>query len=92
MVGYVCLILSGDPIWVYSGLLGGALWAMGNALVPTAIRLVGLGISFLLWSIVSLLIGWCSGKFGLFGLQSEEVSLPLLNDLGEAFFHFYVVI
>jgi len=85
LIGYVCLLICGDPIWVLNGLIGGALWATGNAFVPVAIRWAGLGIAFLLWSISNLLTGWCVGKFGLFNLDPQPVATPWLNNFGPVF-------
>jgi hypothetical protein len=48
---------------------GGFLWCTGNILTVPIVRLIGLGIGLLLWSMVSLLVGWASGRFGLFGLK-----------------------
>jgi len=85
LTGYACLFCSGDAIWVLDGMIGGALWAAGNSVVPVCINWTGLGISFLLWSITSLLVGWCVGKFGLFGVIPSTVATPWLNDLGPVF-------
>lgn|SRR3990167_2952695 len=82
LTGYACLFISNNPIWVLEGFVGGALWAVGNAVVPLCIKWVGLGIAFLLWSITNLLMGWCVGKFGFFGVETETIPVPWLNDLG----------
>lgn len=82
LVGYACLFICGQPIWVLDGFIGGILWAAGNAVVPLCIQWAGLALPFLLWSITNLLMGWLVGKFGLFGVEPESVPIPWLNDLG----------
>jgi hypothetical protein len=47
-----------------------------------------LGISFLLWSIISLLIGWSTGKWGWFGVDPTTVQHNYINDLGIYYFPF----
>jgi glucose uptake protein GlcU len=63
-------------------LLGGFLWTTGNMFVPVAIRFIGMGLGLILWGCVSMLIGWASGKFGLFGLKKQEIGDPVMNYIG----------
>eukprot|EP01094_Clydonella_sp_ATCC50884_P026426 TRINITY_DN7243_c0_g1_i2.p1 TRINITY_DN7243_c0_g1~~TRINITY_DN7243_c0_g1_i2.p1 ORF type:complete len:215 (-),score=43.03 TRINITY_DN7243_c0_g1_i2:735-1379(-) len=82
LVGYACVPLGGDAYWNYNGVMGGALWAIGNALVPTVIRFIGMGLGLLLWSVGNLLLGWITGKFGLFGVAKSSVETEWMNDVG----------
>lgn len=63
-------------------LLGGFLWCTGNMLCPIAIRCIGMGLGLLVWGSVSMIMGWASGRFGLFGLTKQSVSDPTLNTIG----------
>ena len=63
-------------------ILGGFLWCTGNMLCPIAIRFIGMGLGLILWGCTSMLIGWASGKFGLFGLNKQAISDPVMNYIG----------
>jgi len=63
-------------------MLGGILWCIGNAMAVTIIKCIGLGLGMCLWGSVSLMMGWASGTFGLFGLNQETVPRPILNYIG----------
>eukprot|EP00002_Diphylleia_rotans_P009774 TRINITY_DN20127_c0_g1_i1.p1 TRINITY_DN20127_c0_g1~~TRINITY_DN20127_c0_g1_i1.p1 ORF type:complete len:358 (+),score=75.47 TRINITY_DN20127_c0_g1_i1:55-1128(+) len=80
-VGYACTLFN-DFVFVSSGILGGSLWALGNLLVPLAIRLAGLGPAFCLWSTGNLLTGWAVGKFGAFGVSKSDLANDGLNVAG----------
>jgi len=89
--GFLFMFLAGESPQIqchhtvtfeWFGLLGGALWATGNLLVPTAINFLGVGLALLLWSCANLLWGWCIGVFGLFGTEKEEIAIPALNYVG----------
>lgn len=43
-----------------------------------------MGLGLILWGSSSLLCGWASGTFGLFGLKRQPVSNPMLNYIGVA--------
>lgn len=63
-------------------MLGGFLWCTGNMLCGPAIQLIGLGLALLLWGSSSMLLGWSSGTFGLFGLKPQAIADPTLNYMG----------
>jgi glucose uptake protein GlcU len=63
-------------------LLGGFLWCTGNMLCPIAIRFIGMGLGLLVWGCISMIMGWASGRFGLFGLHKQEIGNPGLNTVG----------
>ncbi|KAF4094117.1 hypothetical protein AMELA_G00009280 [Ameiurus melas] len=65
-----------------AAMLGGMIWATGNICLVPVVKCVGLGLGMLLWGASGLLIGWASSLFGLFGLEPEVVSRPLLNYCG----------
>lgn len=79
IVGIISMFIVGKAVFVYTGLIGGSLWAMGNLCVIPIVKLIGLGLGMLLWGSTSLITGFFVGKFGLFGLHKDQVSYPGLN-------------
>ena len=65
-------------------LLGGALWCTGNLLSVPAIKLIGLGLSLLIWGVSNMCVGWASSTFGILGVQTQHVAKPALNYSGAA--------
>ncbi|XP_012885262.1 PREDICTED: transmembrane protein 144 isoform X3 [Dipodomys ordii] len=77
----VNLILRCPKFWPFA-MLGGCIWATGNIAVVPIIKTIGLGLGILIWGSFNALTGWASSRFGWFGMDSEEVSKPLLNYIG----------
>jgi len=73
IVGLCTIFINGKSLFVYSGLLGGSLWASGNLCVVPIVKTIGLGLGFLIWGSTSLLTGFFVGKFGLFGVDHQVV-------------------
>jgi glucose uptake protein GlcU len=71
------LMIQNFPEFHGLAILGGFLWCTGNMLCPIAIRLIGMGMGLLVWGTISMIMGWASGTFGLFGLKKQEI-----NDFG----------
>lgn len=65
-------------------MLGGALWATGNLLAVPTINFIGLSMGLLIWGSVNMLVGWATGRFGLFGVDQEAVDSEALNYSGVA--------
>uniref|UniRef100_A0A6B2LA77 EamA domain-containing protein n=1 Tax=Arcella intermedia TaxID=1963864 RepID=A0A6B2LA77_9EUKA len=84
MASFVVFSTRGFPQFEPLAMLGGFLWCTGNIMVVPIIRCIGLSMGMLIWGLVNLLMGWCSGTFGLFGLHKEEVKNPGLNYAGAA--------
>lgn len=74
----------GFPHFHPLAMLGGWLWATGNVASVPAIKLIGLGLSLLLWGATNMLMGWASGTYGLFGLEKRAVRNMALNYAGLA--------
>ncbi|KAK5896697.1 hypothetical protein CesoFtcFv8_009834 [Champsocephalus esox] len=75
-------IMLDSPKFHPFGMLGGILWATGNIMVVPIVKSIGLGMGTLIWGSCSLLMGWGTSRFGLFGITAEEVSRPILNYCG----------
>ncbi|XP_052344388.1 transmembrane protein 144 isoform X2 [Oncorhynchus keta] len=63
-------------------MLGGAAWATGSLTVVPVVKAIGLGLGVCIWGSSSLLMGWISSRFGLFGIEAQEVARPVLNYCG----------
>jgi len=86
-VGIVSMFLQHHDVnevtFVYSGILGGCLWATGNLCVVPIIKMIGLGLGMIIWGSTSLITGFFfAGKFGLWGLPIQEVPHPTMNWAG----------
>mmetsp|Transcript_10639 Transcript_10639/g.22616 ORF Transcript_10639/g.22616 Transcript_10639/m.22616 type:complete len:355 (+) Transcript_10639:241-1305(+) len=66
-------------------ILGGALWATGNTMAVPVINLIGLSLGLLIWGCTNMLVGWATGRFGLFGLEQEALADEGLNYAGVCF-------
>lgn len=63
-------------------MLGGVVWACGNVWVVPIVKTIGLSMGLLIWGMANMLIGWASGRFGLFGLTPNKIGNPTLNIIG----------
>jgi len=63
-------------------MLGGALWCTGNIMCLQVMKLIGMSMGLMIWGITNSVMGWATGKFGLFGLDKNSVSDPALNYVG----------
>ncbi|KAJ5072995.1 hypothetical protein M0811_09209 [Anaeramoeba ignava] len=72
-IGILSLFLPEKPMFVQSGLIGGALVAIALLLVPITLEFLGLGLGALFWNGSDLITGYMVGRFGLFGTEKEEV-------------------
>ena len=67
-------------------MIGGILWTTGNILSVPAIKLIGLGPAICIWGSSNMLLGWSSGKFGIFGYPiKDDISNIYLNYIGVIF-------
>lgn len=67
------------------GLLGGALFAIANLLIPTVVNTLGLGVGFMLWNATNVTLGYCVSRLGLFGVSPTIPSMPWVSLLGIGF-------
>ncbi|CAK5085834.1 unnamed protein product [Meloidogyne enterolobii] len=78
-------IATGAPPFQPLAMLGGLLWAIGNLTAIPIIKTIGLGMGILIWGTVNCVVGWATGRFGLFGVNASTPSSPNLNYLGLVF-------
>jgi len=84
MTSIPVLIIRGFPPVHGLAFFGGFLWCTGNMLCPLAVKFIGMGLGLILWGCTSMLFGWASGTFGLFGLTKQPVNNMVLNCVGVA--------
>lgn len=46
------------------------------------VRSIGLAMGVLVWGMITMVVGWASGRFGLMGLTPQEPTNPALNYIG----------
>ena len=63
-------------------MLGGAMWACGNAATPFIIQSIGMGLGLSIWGTANMLTGWSSAHFGILGVLQESVPHQSLNIAG----------
>ena len=76
--------LRGAPPLQPFAMLGGAMWAIGNASCPFIIRTIGMGLGLSIWGTANMLTGWSSAHFGILWVTAQPVAHPGLNALGAA--------
>ncbi|CAK9049440.1 Transmembrane protein 144 [Durusdinium trenchii] len=83
----LCVMVPRNPAFYPIAMIGGVIWCSGNCLTVYIIQQIGLGPGLVTWGTTALIIGWLTGFFGLFGLQSDQPCLesPGLNVVGLAF-------
>jgi len=92
MAGFIVQFVRDNPPIQPIAMLGGVLWSCGNIMVVPIVKMIGLSLGMLVWGTVSLIAGWSSGNFGLFGMNKEVVAHPALNYLGVTFACLSVVV
>jgi len=63
-------------------MVGGMLWCLGNTMTVPIINLIGLGVGMCLWGTATLIMGWASGRFGMFGIHKQRVESEAMNIVG----------
>ena len=82
--GFVTYCIQQFPTFYVEAAIGGAIWSLGNVCVVPIIKLVGLSIGFLIWAMTSMVVGWATNTFGLFGVDRKVLCYPVINYVGVA--------
>ena len=61
---------------------GGAIWCLSNLLLTPIVKCIGVGLAMITWGLNECLMGWATGRFGLFGVKVEPPINSLLNTAG----------
>lgn len=72
------------PQIAFVDLIGGMFWTAQNMLLMPVVKLLGLGLSFAVYSATNVLSGYAIGRFGLFGSTPDAGRVPWLRDAGAA--------
>ena len=75
-VGIIINAVEGFPEFEPWAMLGGAIWCTGNLMSVPTIKLIGLSLGMLLWGTTNMLVGWATGRFGLFGVNPQLACDP----------------
>lgn len=81
LVGFVTYLIYGAPKFEPIACIGGIIWTHGNLCVVPVIKCIGLSMGMLLWGSTNMLMGWATGRFGLFGIDQ---TIPANSDLNYA--------
>ena len=73
-----------SPPFVPFAMLGGFLWCCGNVMSVPCINFIGMSLGILIWGATNMVVGWASGRYGLFGLSTDTIANPALNYAGVA--------
>jgi len=82
IVGIFFHIALGSPPFQPFAMVGGALWATGNAMCPFIIENIGMGMGLLIWGTANMSIGWASSFFGILMINKQPVTHPEMNVIG----------
>ncbi|VDO69382.1 unnamed protein product [Haemonchus placei] len=83
VVGFFINIIRGFPQFQWIAAIGGVLYATGNVFCVPVVNGLGMGIGFLVWGAMQIIVGWSVARFGLFGfLEATEVKHNLINYIG----------
>eukprot|EP00931_Biecheleriopsis_adriatica_P022879 TRINITY_DN14580_c0_g1_i2.p1 TRINITY_DN14580_c0_g1~~TRINITY_DN14580_c0_g1_i2.p1 ORF type:complete len:348 (+),score=54.09 TRINITY_DN14580_c0_g1_i2:50-1093(+) len=74
----------GLPRFQPYAMLGGVAWMIGNLMCPLIIKWIGLGLGLTVWDLSNMIMGWVTGRFGLFDVPREHVKNDALNITGFA--------
>lgn len=80
-VAIVVQLIRGSVFESYA-MLGGVLWAMGNALCGVMIKCIGMALGQQIYGAVASIVGWSMGFWGWFGVEKSEVKHLGLNVAG----------
>eukprot|EP00939_MAST-03C_sp_MAST-3C-sp1_P002999 g2999.t1 len=61
-----------------TAMIGGVIWETGNLMSLPIIARIGMATGLIIWGTSALLVGWFTGYFGLFGLDSERDKIDTL--------------
>lgn len=72
--GFPSAIVGSCPQFIPLSALGGAIWCTSNLLLVPIVNCIGVGLSMMVWGMAEMLVGWATGRFGWFGVNTEPVS------------------
>lgn len=82
--GFLSTGLPSCPQFIPFSAIGGAIWCISNVLLVPLVNCIGIGLCMMIWGMSEMLIGWLTGRLGLFGVQKEPINDVYLNSIGVA--------
>ncbi|KAE9415006.1 hypothetical protein Angca_009900, partial [Angiostrongylus cantonensis] len=83
LVGYAINVIRGFPPFQWIAAIGGVLYATGNIFAVPVVNGLGMGVAFLIWGSMQIIVGWSVSRFGLFGfLGPTKVKNNVMNNAG----------
>lgn len=64
------------------GIVGGALFAVANMLIPTIVNTVGLGMGFMVWNGSNIVTSYMVSRFGFFGVAVSPTAHSIWTEMG----------
>ena len=83
--GFICNWIRNFPPFHIEPAIGGVLMFIGQVLNVAIIRLFGLGIPTLLYSIIVVMVGWVMSVVGFLGMEKATFYEPYFNYIGLVF-------
>ncbi|KAI6654784.1 putative membrane protein [Oopsacas minuta] len=83
--GFILNSIRNYPSFHYEPVIGGVLLCIGQILNVAIIRLFGLGVPTLVYSIIVVMVGWIMSVVGFLGMQKAVFYEAYLNYIGLAF-------
>ncbi|CAI2350119.1 unnamed protein product [Caenorhabditis sp. 36 PRJEB53466] len=82
-VGCVFYAARGFPDFEPIACIGGLLYATGNVFSVPIVEGIGMGVGFLIWTSLQIIVGWGVARFGLFQwIAPQNVKNDILNYVG----------
>ncbi|VDL69750.1 unnamed protein product [Nippostrongylus brasiliensis] len=83
VAGYIINVVRDFPQFEWIAGIGGLLYATGNVFSVPIVNGLGMGVGFLIWGSMQIIVGWSVARFGLFGwLAATEVKHNVMNYIG----------
>jgi len=79
LVGVVVNYIRQFPPVYFLPMVGGFIWTTSNLFAVPMIKLIGIGLSTLLWGTTTILVGWADARFGVFGIKPETPNHVYIN-------------
>lgn len=84
VVGLCVQLVRKSPTIYPAAMLGGMLWSMGNCASVRVINVLGVGMAVTTWGCAGMIVGWASGRFGVWGIKAEEPKSEVFSALSVA--------
>ncbi|CAB3409521.1 unnamed protein product [Caenorhabditis bovis] len=83
IVGCIFYAARGFPTFEPVACIGGFLYATGNVFSVPIVEGIGMGIGFLIWTSLQIIVGWGVARFGIFSLIApQDVKIDIMNYIG----------